>query len=48
MYCEVLRVIDKGDSKFEYGCRFLELAEADQDRITQNIFDAQRKKRARF
>lgn len=45
MYCEVLRVIDKGDSKFQYGCRFLELTEADQDRITQNIFAAQLKER---
>lgn len=47
MYCEVLRAIDKGDSNFEYGCRFLEMAETEQDRMTQNIFDLQRKKRAR-
>lgn len=45
MYCEVLRIIERKD-KFEYGCRFLELNEADQDRITQNIFAVQLKERA--
>lgn len=45
MYCQVLRIIDKGEGKFEYGCRFLELSEADQDRITQNIFTVQRQQR---
>ena len=46
MYCEVLRVIERGEGKFEYGCKFLELTEADQEKITQNIFAAQRKKRS--
>lgn len=46
MYCQVLRIIDKGDAKFEYGCRFLELNESDQEKITQNIFAAQRKQRS--
>lgn len=45
MYCQVLRVIDKKDGKYEYGCRFLELNEADEAKITQNIFAAQRQKR---
>ena len=45
MYCQVLRVIDRGEGKYEYGCRFLELNEADQARITQNIFAVQRQKR---
>ncbi len=49
MFCEVLRIIEREDSKYEYGCRFLELNEEDQDKITQNIFAAQlaerRKKR---
>ena len=45
MYCQVLRIIDRGDGKFEYGCRFLELNEADEAKITQNIFAAQRQKR---
>ena len=47
MYCQVLRVIDRGDSKYEYGCRFLELTEEDEGKITQNIFAAQRKARAK-
>ena len=49
MFCEVLRIFEREDSKYEYGCRFLELNEEDQDKITQNIFAAQlaerRKKR---
>lgn len=47
MFSQVVRVIEKGDAKFEYGCRFLELTEADQEQITQNIFAVQRKKRGR-
>ena len=45
MYCEVLRVIEREDAPLEYGCQFLELNEADQDKITENIFTAQRKSR---
>lgn len=47
MFCQVLRIIDKGESKFEYGCQFLELNDADQEKITQNIFAVQRKQRSR-
>ncbi len=47
MFTQVVRVIEKGEAWFEYGCRFLELTEADQERITQNIFAAQRQKRGR-
>jgi hypothetical protein len=48
MYCQVLRVLEseEEDAPFEYGCQFLELNEADQDRITENIFAAQRKSRS--
>lgn len=35
MYCEVLRVVEKAVSRYEYGCRFLELNEADQEEIIQ-------------
>lgn len=45
MFCQVMRVINKGEEGNEYGCRFLELTEADEERITQNIFAAERKKR---
>lgn len=37
LYCEVLRVIEKGPDRFEYGCQFLELTEASQKEITQEI-----------
>lgn len=46
MLCQVLRIIEREDSCFEYGCQFLELTEEDQRAITQNIFAAQRKKRS--
>lgn len=45
MYCQVLRVIEKEGEPFQYGCQFLELNESDQDKITENIFTAQRKSR---
>lgn len=45
MFCQVLRVIEKDDSKFEYGCQFLEMTEEDQEKITRNIFAAQTQKR---
>lgn len=47
MYSQILRVIEKDDGKFEYGCRFLELSEDDQQQLTQNIFTVQRQKRSR-
>ena len=42
MFAQIVRVIEKGGSEFEYGCQFVELTEADQDRISQIIFVAQR------
>ena len=47
MFSQVMRIIERGGAKFEYGCRFLELTEEDQEKITQNIFAAQRQRRAR-
>lgn len=47
MFTQVIRIVEKDKGSFEYGCRFLELTEADQDQITQNIFAAQCKKRGR-
>lgn len=44
IFCKVLRVIEKKDF-FEYGCQFLELTEADENKITQSIFALQRKMR---
>lgn len=45
VFCEVVRAVEKDTGRFEYGCRFLELNSADEERITQNIFASQRKKR---
>ena len=47
MFSQVVRVIEKDGAAYEYGCRFLELTEADQEQITQNIFAVQRQKRGR-
>ena len=41
MYCQVLRAVEQEEGQFEYGCQFLELTEDDQERIIQNIFEAQ-------
>ncbi|MDE7218852.1 MAG: PilZ domain-containing protein [Oscillospiraceae bacterium] len=48
MFCQVLRVIERENAQFEYGCQFLELTEAEQEKITQNIFAAQRRQMGRF
>lgn len=37
MYCQVLRVVEKEDAPFEYGCQFLELTEAGLEEIAQEI-----------
>ena len=42
MLCQVLRVIGQ-ERDYEYGCRFIELNDADEDRIMQIIFALQRK-----
>lgn len=47
MYCQVLRVIEKDRQPTQYGCRFLELTQEDEEKITQNIFAVQRQQRAR-
>lgn len=47
MFSQIVRVVEKDERKFEYGCRFLELTEVDQEQITRNIFAAQRQKRGR-
>lgn len=47
IFAQIVRVIEKDDAGFQYGCRFLELTEADQEQITQNIFAVQRQKRGR-
>jgi len=39
--CEVLRIVKRGEGQFEYGCRFVELADAARARISQDILAAQ-------
>lgn len=43
--CEVLRIIEKEETGHEYGCRFLEITEEDQQKITKNMFTIQSKRR---
>lgn len=43
--CQILRIIERRHDYFEYGCKFLNLREADENHILQIIFDMQRKKR---
>lgn len=45
LYCRILRVVEKDGSKYEYGCKFVQLSESDQNQIAENIFAAQCKKR---
>lgn len=45
IYSQVVRVTEKKDGRFEYGCRFLELTNEDEGQITQNIFAVQRQQR---
>lgn len=44
LLCEVLRITKKENAVFEYGCRFLEMGEADAQKVAQVIFDLQREK----
>lgn len=37
VYCEVLRVMEKERSIYEYGCHFIELTEVDQEQISRSI-----------
>jgi len=47
IFSQVMRIVEKEDGRFEYGCQFLELTEDDQEKITQNIFAVQRQQRGR-
>lgn len=44
--CQILRVVGQ-EQDYEYGCRFIELNDADEDRIVQIIFALQRKQSGR-
>ena len=36
---------EKKDGEYEYGCRFLELTEEEEEKITRSIFTVQRQQR---
>ena len=45
IFCQELRVTEKEAGGYEYGCRFREVTQEDQNRITQKILAVQRKNR---
>ena len=45
IYGQVVRVTEKKDGEYEYGCRFLELTEEEEEKITRSIFTVQRQQR---
>lgn len=46
IHCQILREVKRDGKRYQYGCRFIELSEAGQDKIMQAIFALQRKKRS--
>lgn len=44
--CQIVRINERRYGSFEYGCRFLNLSEAEEERILQIIFDMQRQGRS--
>lgn len=44
--CQIVRINERQHGSFEYGCRFLDLSDAEEERILQIIFDMQRQGRA--
>lgn len=47
IFSRVVRITEKDEAEYEYGCQFLELTDEDQEKITKNIFDAQCQSRRR-
>lgn len=45
IFSQVVRITEKDNAEYEYGCQFLELTDDDQEKITKNIFDVQRQSR---
>lgn len=43
--CQIVRINERRYGSLEYGCRFLNLSDAEEDRIVQVIFDMQRQGR---
>lgn len=47
IFSHIVRITEKDNAEYEYGCQFLEMTEDDQEKITKNIFDAQLQSRRR-
>lgn len=47
IFSHIVRITEKDNAEYEYGCQFLELTDDDQEKITKNIFDAERQNRRR-
>ncbi|MCI8525947.1 MAG: PilZ domain-containing protein [Oscillospiraceae bacterium] len=45
IFCRVLRIVHRENGRQEYGCQFLDLSDADQEKLTQMIFELQRLKK---
>lgn len=45
MRCQIVRIIERRHNYYEYGCKFLDLSEAEENRILQAVFELQRQKR---
>lgn len=45
LMCQIIRIIERRYGSFEYGCRFLELSEPEEEKILQIIFEMQRQAR---
>lgn len=43
--CQILRINERRHGSFEYGCRFLDLSDGEEERILQIIFSMQRQGR---
>lgn len=43
--CQIVRINERRHGSFEYGCRFLDLSEAEEERILKIIFNLQRQTR---
>lgn len=44
VFCQVVRIVTRGEGIYEYGCQFVDLKEADEEKLTQIIFDLQRRR----
>lgn len=41
LHCQILRILERRHGYFEYGCRFVDLSAADEERILRGVFSLQ-------